>query len=87
MTTGGGIEFDPAGNMVSIDLFNTAIKIPMNSSGVKFKLIRQGAILDLEIDGKYTFISPGPDFAGEAKIFAYVRDGKASFKDLAVYTW
>lgn len=87
MKDGGGIEFDPSGNMVSIDLFNTAIKISMNSSGVKFKLIRQGAILDLEIDGKYTFISPGPDFAGEAKIFAYVRDGKASFKDLAVYTW
>ncbi|MBO4303730.1 MAG: hypothetical protein J6A21_04035, partial [Lentisphaeria bacterium] len=86
-TIGGrSVSFDPAAGTAAIDLFDTASKIPLSSAKVPFKLISHGGIVDLEINGNRTLVSPGAPFPGACRIFAFVRDGRSVFEDLRLYS-
>ena len=77
-------KLDPG--TAAIDLFDTASKIPLSSAKVPFKLISHGGIVDLEINGNRTLVSPGAPFPGACRIFAFVRDGRSVFEDLRLYS-
>ncbi len=77
--------FEPGTETVSVNSARIN-KVNMDSGTVSFRLIRTHDITDLEIDGKRTIVAPSHDFA-ESFTTLYLKEGKAAFRDLKVYTW
>lgn len=80
------VSFEPETRIVELDSNAQIRRVDMESGTVSFRLLRTKDVIDLEIDGRRTVVSPGYDFPGSLTVL-YVRDGKASFRNLKVFTW
>ncbi len=78
------VEFDPHGRRVEMDRGNRIFQLEMDSDGVPFKLIRRHDLIDLEINGRRTAVTPGEEFSGASLVF-YVNAGAACFDSLKLY--
>ncbi len=79
-------SFEPETRIVELDSNAQIRRVDMGSGTVSFRLLRTKDVLDLEINGRRTVVSPGYDFPGSLTAL-YARDGKVSFRDLKVFTW
>ena len=80
------VSFEPENRTVELDSGARIKKVELESGTVSFRLLRTKDVIDIEINGHRTLVSAYHDFP-ESFTVLYVRDGKASFQNLKIFTW